>query len=90
MLMMISNIVMLLMFVKQNSTRIGDRAALRVFTTRKDRFTAWDEAVQKALDWQKAVQRVVRAGRTSGIAELMTQAYVLGTQIARETAGTDE
>lgn len=65
-------------------------ARIEYADTQKDRIKACDDAIQEALEWQKAVQQMVQAGRATELVRLKAQAYVLEIQIAREKAGTDE
>jgi hypothetical protein len=65
-------------------------ARIEYADTQKDRIKVCDEAIQEALEWQKAVQQMVQAGRASDLVRLKAKAYVLEIQIAREKAGTDE
>lgn len=65
-------------------------ARIEYAESQKDRIKACDEAVQEALEWQKAAEQMVQAGRASRITELKAQSHLVETQLARESAGTDE
>src|SRR5690349_16292103 len=58
-------------------------ARIEYADTQKDRIKACDDAIQEALEWQKAVQQMVEAGRATDLVRLKAQAYVLEIRIAR-------